>query len=494
MMGSGALVIGLDIGTSGAKGVLCTQDGAILGHAREPITLARPRPGHAEHDPHHWWEALRTIVGRLLAGEPGCMARLAGIGISGVCPVLVPVDRAGKALRAAIMYSIDERATVEIAELGIHFDADEIVDRSGQSLGTQNLVAKAMWLRAHEPAVWRDTWKLLGSTSYLVHRLTGETVIDHFSAADGGLGYRLASHAWDATVFEVAQLDLSVMPSLRWPTEVAGGVHARAADETGLPEGTPVIIGTGDALADLVATGATATGDGALLYGTSMSTMVLASEQSRSASMVNVPGWQPDQLVQSAILPTGIGVFEWWARWVGSEWSADSLAEASIATTGSTPGANGLMHLPYLAGGRWNGPDGALLGIRAAHRPADRYRAIAEGLAHALRARLAGSELPHNLRAIGAGAKPEIVQIVSDVCGFTQSILHGTLDASVGVARLTTEGVGVGNPAGWEVPATSHAPGPGLREFYDRQQQRFDDFTRQLTDTGHLTSEGSASV
>lgn len=496
MSDSGALVMGLDIGTSGVKGVLCAHDGQVLAHVREQIRLSRPQPGHAEHDPHRWWDALRTIVGRLLAGEPGSRARLAGLGISGVCPVVVPVDRHGRALRPAIMYSIDERATTEIGELGGHFDAAEVYRRSGQSLGTQNLLAKAMWLRTHEPLVWQDTWKLLGSTSYLLHRLTGAIGIDHFSAADGGLGYHLDSRTWDTEVFDVAGLDPALMPSLRWPTEVAGTVHADAAEATGLPEGTPVVVGTGDALADLVATGATTTGDGALLYGTSMSTMVLASRPSRSAHVVNVPGWRPGQLVQSAILPTGIGIFEWWARWVGSEWSATSLREASMAIAGSEPGAGGLMHLPYLAGGRWNSPDGALLGIRAAHRTADRYRAIAEGLAHALRAQLAGSEVPRDLRVIGAGAEPEIVQIVSDVCGFRQSVLHGRLDASVGVARLTAEGLGIGSPATWQIPTTVHTPAPELREFYDRQQQRFDDFTRQLAEAGRLSQakEGTPSV
>lgn len=481
MSAAGELFIGLDVGTSGVKGALCTRDGEVLTRTREPITLSRPNPGWAEHDPEEWWDAVGRIV-RRLGGETGTRDRVAAVGISGVCPVLVPMDAAGSALRPAIMYSIDERAKTQVERLRSAFDAADIHRRSGQGLGSQNLLAKAMWLRENEPGVWSSTRTLLGSTGYLVHRLTGAMTVDHFSAADGGLGYLLEARDWDVEAFRVADIDPSLMPALHWPAERAGVVHAQAAAQIGLAEGTPVIVGTGDALADLVATGARRTGEGALLYGTSMSTMVLAATPSGSDAVVNVPGWQPEQLVRSVILPTGIGLFEWWARWMGAPWHDDSLADVNAALARSAPGAQGLTHLPYLAGGRTHLPDGALLGMRAAHSEDDRTRAIAEGLAHALRAQLGDERMPHHIRAIGAGSSiPELVQLITDVCGFRQTVLSGDTDAAVGSARLALEGV---HPAAepWGAPtAESFDPSPARRAIHDAGQRRFDAAARALS-------------
>src|SRR5690606_38804246 len=221
MSAAGELFIGLDVGTSGVKGALCTRDGEVLTRTREPITLSRPNPGWAEHDPEEWWDAVGRIV-RRLGGETGTRDRVAAVGISGVCPVLVPMGAAGSALRPAIMYSIDERAKTQVERLRSAFDAADIHRRSGQGLGSQNLLAKAMWLRENEPGVWSSTRTLLGSTGYLVHRLTGAMTVDHFSAADGGLGYLLEARDWDLEAFRVADIDPSLMPALHWPAERAG--------------------------------------------------------------------------------------------------------------------------------------------------------------------------------------------------------------------------------------------------------------------------------
>lgn len=480
------LLIGLDIGTSGVKGALCTQDGEVRARRRVPIQVSRPQPGWAEHDPAQWWAAVQSIVSQLLADTSGGPAQVAALGISGVCPVVVPVDQRGDHLRPAMLYSIDRRASIELAELAAQVSDEEAIRRSGQALGPQNLLAKAIWLRRNEPRVWEGTAQLLGSTGYLVRRLTGHGSIDHFSAADGGLGYDLAGRSWDLEALGLAGVSVERMPTLHWPSEVIGVVHAEAAEATGLARGTPVIAGTGDALADLVASGATRPGEGALLYGTSMSTMVLSTDPSRSPSVVTVPGWQPGQLVHSAILPMGIGIFEWWARWCGTEWDQASLATINEYVRASAPGARGLLHIPHLTGGRHAhaAGEGAVLGMKVEHTAADRVRAIAEGLAHALRAELVGSQVPSELRAIGAGADlREVVQTVSDVCGIVQEIPRTAADAAVGVANLAAQAAGLidsEDPQPWTTAISTITPQARHLQLYESQQERFDRSARML--------------
>lgn len=459
---SAPLVFGLDIGTSGVKGAIWRSDGRMLASHRVAITVSRPRPGWAEHDAERdWWGAACEVATSLLGRDDRWSGQIACVGISGLCPVLVPVDGDGQALRAAILYSIDSRAHAELAVLRREFGSAEAVQRSGQALGPHNLVAKLVWLRDNEPDVWARTSRVLGSTGYVVHRLTGSATLDHFSAADGGLGYRLDERAWDREVFASQGIDVGVLPEPRWPAEIAGTVSPSAARATGLRPGTPVAIGTGDALADLMGLSRDPVpGSGALLYGTSISTMVLAENRSTAPGVVTVPGWQPDQLVHSAILSIGVGVLEWWGHVAGIPWDAGwaDRVERILARAPAVP--DGLMHIPYLAGRRHAGSTqphdrrghGALIGLGIADDGPTIMRAIVEGVAHALRLELDGSEPIRELHAVGGGARCRaLVQAVSDICGFDQVLDAAAAGDARGAAWLAALAGGLvdRDSAGW---------------------------------------------
>jgi len=479
LVGDDPLLLGIDIGTSGVKGVLCAPGGRVVASHRIAIAVSRPRPGWAEHDPQSdWWDSVCKVIRELLNGCSHAGKRIAGIGVSGVCPVVLPVDSSDEPVRRAILYSIDRRAVAELEELAAYFDHGDVLARAGQPLGTQNIVAKLLWLRKYEPEVWSRTRHVLGSTGFVVARLTGVHTVDHFTASDGGLGYMLDARDWDREVFETADLPIETMPALTWPTDVVGHVRSTVAAELGVREGTPVVAGTGDALAELIGAGAATPGDGALLYGTSLSTMVLAGSRSRSPSVVTVPGWRRDQLVQSAILPLGSGLLEWWSRFCGETWDELWFTRIDDALRTSPPGARGLLHLPYLTGTRSRESiRGALLGMRVDHTEADRVRAVAEGMAHALRAELDDNETPVSLRAIGGGARStELVQVISDVCGFEQPLIELGFGAARGAAWLAARGVGLHNrddAQDWTRTTDRILPRVELAGTYQRQHGRF---------------------
>jgi xylulokinase len=96
--------------------------------------------------------------------------------------VLLAADAEGRPLRPAILYGIDSRAEEEIAELDRELGAEAILARGGSPLTTQAIGPKLLWLRRHEPEVWERTGKLLMASSFAVHRLTGEYVLDHHSS------------------------------------------------------------------------------------------------------------------------------------------------------------------------------------------------------------------------------------------------------------------------------------------------------------------------
>jgi len=232
-----ALLIGIDIGTSSSKGVLARPDGEIVATAERPHQLSLPRPGWAEHDAERvWWSDFQAICAELLGKVDGAVA---GLCVSGIGPCLLPADEAGRPLRPAILFGIDTRATREIEEINERYGEEHILQRGGSLLSSQAVGPKLAWLRRNEPEVWARTRRFFMANSFIVHRLTGEYVLDHHSASQCDPLYDLAGNRWIGEWAEDIAPGLP-LPRLLWPGEVAGRITPEAARLTGIPAGTPV--------------------------------------------------------------------------------------------------------------------------------------------------------------------------------------------------------------------------------------------------------------
>ena len=94
---------------------------------------------------------------------------------------MLPVDADGEPLMNAVLYGVDSRAHREIAELTAAIGDDTLLDKCGNALTTQSVGPKILWLKRNRPEIFASApAKILTSTSFLVHRLTGKFVIDHY--------------------------------------------------------------------------------------------------------------------------------------------------------------------------------------------------------------------------------------------------------------------------------------------------------------------------
>ncbi|MGB9378463.1 MAG: FGGY family carbohydrate kinase, partial [Mycobacteriales bacterium] len=262
------LVLGIDIGTGSSKGVLATPDGQVVASASVAHSMSLPRPGWAEMDADAvWWADVVALCGRLLPQASG--RPVSGVCVSGVGPCLLLCDAQVRPLHPAILYGIDMRATAEIAELTERYGAEEIVARGGTALSTQAVGPKMEWVRRHQPDVWARAAGWYNSNSFIVAKLTGEYVLDHHTASQCDPLYDIKANVWNPEWTRDIAGDLP-MPRLAWPSETVGTVHARAAAETGLTEGTPVAAGTVDAWAEAFSAGVRRPGDLMLMYGSTM--------------------------------------------------------------------------------------------------------------------------------------------------------------------------------------------------------------------------------
>ncbi|MBB5953811.1 xylulokinase [Saccharothrix tamanrassetensis] len=484
-VGSGGLLLGIDIGTSSSKGVLVTPRGEVLARASRPHRTSMPRPGWVEHDAETvWWAdfvALSRELTTAAAGRP-----LAGLAVSGIGPCLLPADGSGTPLRPAILYGVDTRAEVEIAELTGELGAEEILRRGGTPLSSQAVGPKIRWLARHEPDVHRRTELLLMAGSFLVHRLTGRYVLDHHSASQCDPMYDQRALTWATDWARVVAPGIR-LPELLWPTEVAGVVTARAAAETGLPAGLPVTAGTIDAWAEATGIGVREPGDVMVMYGTTTFLVQVLDSARPHPGLWTTSGVFPGTRTLAAGMATSGAVTDWLRELVGADFTTLTAEAAEVPA-----GSRGLLVLPYFAGERTPVFDpsarGVIAGLTLSHGRAEIYRAALEGTAYGVRHNLetmrgTGAE-PKRIFAVGGGTRGGLwTRIVSDVTGQTQYIREETIGACFGDALLAALATGheVDHET-WNPVAHTVRPDP-------RQQDRYDAFYRHYRDLYPATAD-----
>lgn len=464
------LFVGVDVGTFETKGVLTDVDGAVLATARHRHGISTPRPGHVEHDPEvDWWTGVTTVT-RELVRHPRA-ADLRAVAVSAIGPCVVAVDEDLVPLRPAILYGVDTRASSQVAELTRRLGADEVVRRGGNPLSSQSAGPKIAWLKDEEPEVWARARWFLTSQSWLVARLTGEVVVDHATAGYFHPLYDLQRLRWDVSGCEDVVTE-ERLPRLAWTTEVAGSLHEAAAAATGLPVGTPVIVGTTDAPAEAVAAGVLSEGSLMAMYGSSGYFIRVGDALRTHPSL-----WAAPFVFEGTyVLAAGTATLGTATRWVcdllGLTDPEDDVTFGRLLELahGSPPGARGVLALPHFAGERtpYQDPDsrGAVVGLGLEHTRSDVARALLEGAGHAVaEAILAYGRAGVPVRrvvAIGGAARNDVITgTVSTVTGLTQEVA-GSAGAAHGDAFLAACAVGavpdVSTGAGWSTTTRTVEP------------------------------------
>jgi xylulokinase len=475
--------LGIDIGTFASKGVLVDEAGRILGSATRSHKMLVPQPGWAEHRPREdWWDAVTFLSRKLIADTGVAPHDIRAVGTSAIGPCMLPVDAEGEPLMNAVLYGVDTRSSEVIEELNAAIGTDTILDRTGSVLTSQSIGPKILWLRRKRPELFARTRMIHTSTSYLVYRLTGRVAIDHYSAANTSPLYDADALTYsDALTKDI--VDLEMLPPAAWTTDVAGGVTARAAEETGLAEGTPVIVGTIDASAEAVSVGVLDSGDMMMMYGSTIFIISITPERVRDPRLWYAPWLFPGQHAAMSGLATSGTLTHWFrdnfAHELDPEEAMIALAEEAQS---SPPGAKGLVLLPYFSGERTPIHDphakGVLFGLNLTHTRGDVYRAFLEGIAdgtnHILETYAEAGASPNAVYAVGGGTNNKVwSQATSDVSGRTQTVREKTIGASYGDAFLAALAVGdarkedirTWNPVAYEIVADSANADVYARQF-----------------------------
>ncbi|REK76668.1 FGGY-family carbohydrate kinase [Paenibacillus paeoniae] len=452
-------VMGIDIGTYESKGVLVDRNGKIVAQSAVPHQLEIPHRGWAEHDAEStWWHDFKLLSQSLLHKaqmEYGITKdEIEAVGVSSIAPAVLPIDKTGAPLRKAILYGVDTRAEREITALNESAGEEQIFEIAGQALTSQAAGPKIKWIKDREPEVYEQTSKFLCGSGYLVYKLTGQYIMDRYTAVNYAPLFDIRTLEWNSDM--VASItDAEKLPELTWSTDIVGAVTASAAEETGLAPGTKVIAGTADAMSEAISIGAIHQGDLMMMFGSS-TFFILTTDKIMKTKQL----WPNVHVVPGAnTLTGGTATAGSLTRWFvdqclgrnagsgeASGWSVDQAYTYMTEQAGlSPPGANGLITLPFFSGERTPIHDasakGMMFGLSLNHTTADMYRSLLEGISFSIRhnfdvMKSLGASV-QRVVSVGGGVKNQLwLQSVSDICGVRQAIPEVTVGAAYGNAFI----------------------------------------------------------
>ena len=443
------LVLGIDVSTTATKAVLIDESGAVAGAVSAEYPFDTPRPLWSEQDPGLWRDGAIAAIAGVLAAAERSGDDVAAVGLTGQMHGLVLLDAADRVLRPAILWN-DQRTAAECDAIRAAVGPERLVEITGNDALTGFTAPKLVWVRDHEPDVWRRSAHVLLPKDYVRLQLTGEHALDKADGA-GTILFDLAARDWSAEVLGRLDIPAAWLPRTFEGPEVTGVVTADAAAATGLRAGTPVVAGGGDQAANAVGVGVVSPGTMALSLGTSgvifaATDAPLFEPRGRVHAFCHaVPGrWHLMSVMLSA---------------AGSlRWFRDALAPgedfgALVVTAEAVPaGSDGLFFLPYLTGERSPHPDplarGAFIGLTLGHDRRHMTRAVLEGVAFGLRDGLdlmtaAGMPAPSQVRASGGGTASALWrQILADVLDVEIATVETTEGAAYGAGLLAAVGAG----------------------------------------------------
>jgi xylulokinase len=448
-------LLGIDVGTTGCKAAVFSEEGHILASAYEEYDIQRPRPGWAELDAADVWAKVKRTAGQVVprsASDP-----VKALAVSSLGEAMVPVTEDRQVLGPSIL-NFDARGERYLAGLSSAVDDERLYRINGNTLGNHYGLTKLMWIKEHQPEVYERAYKFLLWGSFVPFMLGAEPTVD-YSLANRTLLFDIDRKGWSEEMLELAGLDRAKLPDTAPSGTVIGTVADHVATELGLPSNVPIVTGAHDQCANAVGCGVI--GEGLAMYGmgTFLCITPVFSERRGPAVMIErglntehhaVPGHYV-----SFMYNQGGSQVKWFrdtfaaaerrqAEEAGRDIYADLISEIP-------EGPGSVVVLPHFT---TTGPPafisdscGVIAGLRLETSRGEILKGILEGTTFELKECVdslapTGIEIA-DFRAVGGGSKSDAwVQICADILG--RPFVRPTITEAGALGAAIVAGVGSG--------------------------------------------------
>jgi len=444
-------LLGIDIGTSGAKGVLMDREGKIYAQARREYSIYTPHLGWAEQEPEAWWEATIQIIREVIKESKVNPKRVRGIGLSGQMHSTVFLDKNFQPFLPAIIWA-DQRSNSQCEFIYQKIGKERFAELTGNPIATGFMGSTLLWMKENQPEEFNQIYKVISAKDYIRYKLTGNLGTE-VTDASGSLLLDIKRRCWSEELLDTLGLPFKILPErVHESQEVAGYLLAEIARYTGLLEGTPVVYGGGDQSMQAIGNGVIKPGILSSTIGTGGQLFVTLDKFTYDPKLRihTFCHALPDTYhLLGAILSAGLSL----------KWLRENILETSDSyhifdeEVGKIKaGSEGIIFLPYLLGERspYMNPEakGVFFGLSLKHHQTHLVRAVMEGVVFALRDCLeVFKELGINMEQViasGGGAKSRVWrQIQADIFNKEISMTQSSEPAAMGAAILAGVGVGI---------------------------------------------------
>lgn len=441
------MYLGIDLGTTGVKIVLINQEQTLIDTVTEPLTVSRPHPLWSEQDPRQWWTATQIALDHLHHKHTHAFQAIRAIGLSGQMHGATLLDKHDQPLRAAILWN-DGRSIHECHEL---MRATRATDITGNLVMPGFTAPKLLWVKQHEPDVFKQLAKVLLPKDFIRLQLSGNYATD-LSDASGTAWLNVAEREWSDELLTATDLSSEHMPELFEGNEVTGVIKAELAKRWSMPSDTKIIAGAGDNAASAMSINTIDAGDAFVSLGTS-GVYFVASDTYHSNPAQAVHTFchcLPNRWHQMTVHLSSAICLEWATKTLNFS-DVSSLLQAA-----ESKGKTNTVFLPYLSGERTphNNPyaRSVFFGMDHDTDSADLAQAVLEGVAFALadgqEAMMRTGAVIHHLAVVGGGARS--LYWGNILASVLERPLHYYADravgAAMGAAKLAWLGVNGGDP------------------------------------------------
>ena len=441
-------LLGIDVGTSGLKACILDENARQAALTRAAYRSFALHEGWAEIDPDSLWTAVLQAV-RDLRDSGIDLSRVAGIGLSVLCPALVCMDAEGEILAGPILYS-DRRSTKQAEEILERAGAEKLFKITANGAMAGGLSGSSLlWVKENMPEAF-DRARWFGHlNSWLCLKMTEQTAIDPTNASYTNLFDTSKGDRWSEDLCEALEVDASKLPPLKQSFETAGHLVCRQLIELGLPAGIPVAAGAGDTPCAALGCGVLKEGDVCESVGTSNVLTVCVEKPVFDPRFINRSYLSPGTWVYQGSMSFTGAANEWFCRAFftdGEKPDRSVFEKANEDAAKASAGCGGVVFLPYMQGERspvWDPfARGVFFGMTLASTRADLNRAVLESCGYGLRqflewsGQLTGKPIERFV-SIGGGAKSAVwAQIKADITGRTIDVLEESDMAAAGAALL----------------------------------------------------------
>ena len=451
-------LLSIDIGTTGGRSIIFNQKGEIISSAYQEYDCHFPTPTEVEQNAEDWWLVTKNTINEVLNKSKVKLSNIVSASVTNQRETIVPVDEEGNPLSRAIVWQ-DRRTINECKEIVDKVTSEKIYKITGLTVDPYFSGPKILWMQKNWSKAYQNAYKFMLVHDYVQVKLTDEFVTD-FSNASRTMLFDINAQQWSDKILNKLDIPKEKLPKAIPSGTKVGNLTKKAAEETGLPEGLPIIAGGGDQQCAALGVGVIKQGRVKATTGTGTFLLAFMNESKRDpkrrvlCSCHTVPG---KYVYEASIFTTG-SILRWFRdnfsfaeKSLAPNLNLDCYDLLGMQAESISPGSEGVMVLPHFTGAgapHWDpNAKGLIFGLSLGHSRNHIIRAIMEATCYEIKTNLQvmkdlGVSVEELRITGGASRNSTWNQIEADICNMP--VIKGKVEEATALGAAILAGIGAG--------------------------------------------------